>query len=417
MDRNLVYPGSIPLDSDLLSTNRNAMVAIGYLAQAVLGAGPVVDGLACTPTVPASMMVTVGPGSITQLTVVDGLAYGSLPALGTSPLVKMGINLDPVSFSLAAPSTSGTSVNYLVQAALQESDTSPLVLPYYNAANPAQPYTGPGNSGVAQNTARIQRVQLQLKAGAAAITGTQATPPVDNGWSGLYVISVSYGQTAITAANILTLPTAPFSPFKLPSLRPGFASGVVSITSTGSFVVPSGVTTVEVELWGGGAGSFASVAPIPSGGGSGGGYARKRISGLTPGQVIPVVVGAGGAAGNTSGGPAGAGGTSSFGTYVSATGGSLNPYSSTANPQNGATPGGLGVGGDVNIAGSAGQAGISNVGGLGGGAPMGSMQNSGTAGVAGISPGGGASGAGTGPSGNSQFNGAQGANGLVVVRW
>ena len=40
MDRNLVYPGSIPLDTDLLSINRNAMIALGYLAQAVLGAGP-----------------------------------------------------------------------------------------------------------------------------------------------------------------------------------------------------------------------------------------------------------------------------------------------------------------------------------------------------------------------------------------
>ncbi len=48
---------------------------------------------------------------------------------------------------------------------------------------------------------------------------------------------------------------------------------------------------------------------------------------------------------------------------------------------------------------------------------MGGMQNSGTAGVAGIFPGGGASGAGTGPAGNAQFNGAPGANGLVVIRW
>jgi hypothetical protein len=416
MDRNLVYPGSIPLDSDLLSTNRNIMVAIGYLAQAVLGSQTLVDGLACNPTTPASLAVTIGPGSITQLNVVDALAFGSLPA-DSEPVVKMGINLAPTSFTVVSPSTSGTSVNYLIQAALQESDTNPVVLPYYNAANPAQPYTGPGNTGVAQNTARIQRVQLQMKAGAAAPTGTQVTPPVDNGWSGLYVITITYGQTAITAANIVTVPTAPFSPFKLPNLRPGFASGVLPITSSGTFVVPSGVTTVEVELWGGGAGSFASSAPIPSGGGSGGGYARKRVSGLVPGQPIPVVVGSGGAAGSTGGAPAGAGGTSSFGTYVSATGGSLNAYATVGSPQNGATPGGIGVGGDVNIAGSAGQAGISNIGGLGGGAPMGATQNSGTIGVAGIFPGGGASGAGTGPSGNAQYYGASGANGLVVVRW
>src|SRR5487761_2037361 len=110
MDRNLVYPGSIPLDTDLLSLNRNAMVAIGYLTQAVLGGSPIVDGLACTPTTPASMTVTIGPGSISQISVVDTLAFGSLPA-DAGDLVKMGVNLSSTSFTLTAPSTSGQSVN------------------------------------------------------------------------------------------------------------------------------------------------------------------------------------------------------------------------------------------------------------------------------------------------------------------
>jgi hypothetical protein len=107
MDRNLVYPGSIPLDTDLLNINRNCMVALGYLAQAVLGTGTIVDGLACIPTAPASMTVTIGPGSISLLSVVDTLAYGSLPADTTDPLVKMGINLSPTAFTLTAPGTSG----------------------------------------------------------------------------------------------------------------------------------------------------------------------------------------------------------------------------------------------------------------------------------------------------------------------
>ena len=62
MDRNIVYPGSIPLDTDLLSLNRNTMIALGCLAQAVLGSDPFVDGLACIPSSPPSMTVTVGPG-------------------------------------------------------------------------------------------------------------------------------------------------------------------------------------------------------------------------------------------------------------------------------------------------------------------------------------------------------------------
>ena len=156
---------------------------------------------------------------------------------------------------------------------------------------------------------------------------------------------------------------------------------------------------------------------IPSGGGSGGGYARKRVTALVAGQTIPVTVGSGGAAGNTSGATPAAGGTSSFGTYVSATGGSLNILASVESPQNGATPAGNGFAGDVNIFGSAGQAGVFNQGGLGGAAPMGGSQNSGTYGVQGISPGGGASGAGTGANSATSYNGAPGSSGLVVVRW
>jgi hypothetical protein len=333
------------------------------------------------------------------------------------PLVKMGINLAPTSFTLAPPVTSGRSVNYLIQAALQESDANPVVLPYYNAANPAQPYSGPTNSGVAQNTNRIQRVQLQLKAGASANTGSQTTPPIDNGWVGLYVVTLAYGQTTISGTSITQLPTAPFIGWKLPMLRPGFGTGVQSFLLSGNFTVPAGVIQAEVEVWGGGSGTYASAGSIPSGGGSGGGYARKRVTGLLTGQIIPVTVGAGGTAGNTGGVAPSGGGTSSFGTYISATGGGLNPLANVANPQNGATPSGMGVAGDVNISGSAGQAGALNQGGLGGAAPMGGAQNSGTWGLAGAFPGGGASGAGTGANSATPYNGAPGAGGLVVVRW
>lgn len=417
MDRVIVYPGSIPLDTDMLSSNRNAMIAIGYLAQAVLGTDPVVEGLVCTPTSPPSLTVTVGPGCITQLSVVDALAYGSLPSDTADPLVKMGINLSPVQFTMTAPATSGQAINYLIQAALQESDTNPVVLPFYNAANPSQPFAGPGNSGASQPTLRSQRVQLQLKAGAPALAGTQITPPVDTGWVGLYVVTVAYGQSAIASNQIVRLPAAPFAIPKLPSLRPGFGSGVQSFTGSGTFVVPDRTTVVEVEVWGGGAGSFASVSNLASGGGSGGGYSRKRITNLAPGQTIPVTIGAGGAAGTVAGASAGPGGSSSFGSYVSATGGSLNPLGTISDPRYGATPGGSGSGGDVNLWGSAGQAGILNQGGMGGAAPMGGTQNSGTTGKPGLFPGGGAAGAGTGADSATRYDGAPGAPGLVIVRW
>jgi hypothetical protein len=117
--------------------------------------------------------------------------------------VKLGINLTSTSFALTAPATSGQSINYLIQAALLESDTNPVVLPYYNAANPAQQYSGPNNSGVAQNTCRVQRVQLQLKAGAPANAGAQTTPPIDSGWVGLYVVTARTGKLQSVRRTLL----------------------------------------------------------------------------------------------------------------------------------------------------------------------------------------------------------------------
>src|SRR5579883_313580 len=424
MDCVIVYPASIPLDTDLLSTNKNAMIALGYLAQAVFGSAPIVDGLACSPTNPPSLAVTVGPGSITQFTVVDPGNYGSLAADTTSPLVKMGIILGTTSFNTPAPTSAGQSVNYLIQASFNEVDAEPVVLPYYNAANPALAFSGPQNSGTAQNTLRQQLVALEIKAGAPANTGSQVTPPADNGWIGLYQITVAYGQTSVSAANITTLASAPFVPWKLPTLSPGFGGGVRVFQSSGAFTVPAGVTRIEAEVWGGGSGSFASTSTVASGGGSGGGYARKRIVGLSPGQVLSVTVGAGGQAGlvggtvlPTAGGTSSLADQSSGTVFVSATGGQLNATATASNPQNGATPAGAGSGGDVNLIGSAGQIAFQGVGGMGGAAPMGGMQTSGTTGNAGLFPGGGASGAGTGPSGNTPYNDGAGAAGLVVIRW
>jgi hypothetical protein len=417
MDRNIVYPGSIPLDTDLLTINRNAMIGIGFLAQAVLGTNTVADGLVCQPTIPASLSISIGSGSMTQIGLVDVAAYGSIPADATDLVVKMGINVTSTSFTLAAPSSVGQSLNYLVEASFLEMDANPVVLPYYNASNPAQTFSGPSNTGSGQNTLRTQRVQLQLKPGVPANTGSQITPAVDAGWTGLYQITVAYGQTQISSSGIVTLPTAPFLSWKLPSLRPGFGSGVLTYTGSGTFFVPPGVTQVEVEIWGGGAGSYASVPGLPSGGGSGGGYSRKLLTGLVPGQTLPAVVGAGGIGGTTSGVAAGSGGTSSFAEVVSATGGSLNYLASPTQPQNGATPPGVGVGGDVNFTGSAGMAAVVNQGGMGGAAPIGGAQNSGTTANVGTFPGGGAAGAGTGAAGNSAYNGAMGGGGLIVVRW
>jgi hypothetical protein len=417
MDRNIVYPGSIPQDTDILYPNRNAMVGIAALTAATLGTGVVVDGLGCGPTAPASLAVVVAPGSITQFSSVDATAYGSLAADVTDQIVKTGINLQPVNFTLAAPGSSGQSINYLIEAAFSESDTDPIVLPYVNAANPSQAFSGPDNAGTAQNTQRVQRVQLQVKPGAAASSGTQATPAVDTGWVGLYVVTVNYGQSAITASSIAVAPGAPFLQYKLPQLRPGFSSMQV-FTSSGNFVVPGGVTTIRVELTGGG-GAGGYHASMPGGGGGAGGKAVAILSGLMPGEVIAVTVGAGGA---VPGSPAtgGNGGTTVFGN-VQALGGAGGGGGTTPGLISNAGGGGGGAsGGTLNLPGSTGTDAVVVAcrGGDGGGPGNGRGTSGPIAGTAASSFGGGGGGGGcsTG-SGPAGYPGGAGGGGLVVIEY
>ena len=211
MDRGIVYPGAIPQDSDILNINRRVMIALGYLAQAVMGTNvTVVDGLAAIPTSPATLTVNIGQGSIFSLQTIDANSYGSLSS-DSNPLLKIGINPEGVTaFTMTAPTTSGFSQNYLIEAAFEEQDTGLTTLPYYNSANPSQPYSGPGNSGTPQNTLRSETVQLQMLSGTPATTGTQTTPAVTAGWVGLYIVTVNFGQTQITSTSIAVHPAATF---------------------------------------------------------------------------------------------------------------------------------------------------------------------------------------------------------------
>jgi hypothetical protein len=409
MDRTIVYPGSIPLDTDMLNLNRNVMAAFGALIQATLGSATVVDGLAVAPTAPASMNIQVGPGSITLITTLDATDYGSLAADTADPLVKMGSNATPQFFPLPAPATAGQSVVYLLQAAFSETDANPVTLPYYNATNPTVPLLGQNGLGVAQPTLRIQRVQLQIKTGTTAPTGTQTAPGADSGFVGIATINVDSTTTAIAAGNIAMLPGVPIVPYKLPALMPGF-SRIASFTASANFTVPDAVTRAKITVIGGG-GAGGSNATLPGGGGGAGGQAVVCIDYLVAGAVIPITIGAGGVAVATGFGPGGNGGTSSFGTIVSATGGIGGGGSPSASAYTGGT-GGAGVGGAVNYAGAYGTDGVpaGSRGGDGGGPGAGRGATS----APGIpAPGFGGGGGGGAPG----YVGASGAAGLVIVEY
>jgi len=103
-------------------------------------------------------------------------------------------------------------------------------------------------------------------------------------------------------------------------------------TTSGTFTVPAGITSVNVQAWGaGGAGGgayyFIWGGETAGGGGAGGSYTSQNATGLTAGSVITVTVGTGGTGVNSADG--GAGGASSFGSYVTAFGGNGGTVSGT----------------------------------------------------------------------------------------
>ena len=416
MDRQIVYPGGIPLDTDILNIERSVMVALGYLAQAVLGTGTVADGLICSPTSPASMSVAIGPGSITQYGVVDTLPFGSLPAETAEPLLRIGVNLGSTSFALTAPTIAGSAINYLIEATLLESDATPIVLPYYNSANPSLPFSGPNNTGLAQNTQRLQQVQLQVKAGAPGAAGTQQTPAVDSGWVGLFVVVVDYGQTSIVTGNIATFAGAPFISTKLPQQTPGTRNLAVFTPSTqGNWTVPAGISTVRLKVWGGG-GAGGSGFSGAGGGGGGGGYCEGFVP-VSPGQTYFVTVGNGGIGSGTPGG------TSKFGTSISATGGTAGANGASGVGAAGGA-GGTGAGGLIVQAGQLGgtaflfNGGMTGFGGGGGGAFAGPAPQPVVAATTATANGSSSlllSAGGTGGVGNGV--GGQGGPGLVTIEW
>ncbi|MBA4710570.1 hypothetical protein, partial [Aquitalea aquatica] len=150
MDRQIVYPGQILPETTLLQMTKDAMIGMAKLSAAVLGTATVVNGFAVTPTSPASLQVNAAPGEIYSLQNIDGTAFSSLSADTTHQIMKQGIALDAATLTLAAPTTSGQSINYLIEASYADVDSNPVLLPYYNSASPSSPYSGQGNNGLTQ---------------------------------------------------------------------------------------------------------------------------------------------------------------------------------------------------------------------------------------------------------------------------
>ena len=175
-----------------------------------------------------------------------------------------------------------------------------------------------------------------------------------------------------------------------------FGTGQVQIFSTsGVWTVPPGIGKVRVRLWGAGStgGTYSSLYL----GSGGGGFALKTIYDLSGVASIPVTVGTSPTSPVTTVGAFQVGGTSSFGSYASATGGTGA----------GTMVGGIGIGGDINTSGGTGASASTSAANTSSGGGAGSLFGNGGNAGSGIgvnsTGGGGGSGGGTTSMGGSSL--------------
>lgn len=184
---------------------------------------------------------------------------------------------------------------------------------------------------------------------------------------------------------------------------------------TYSFVVPDGVRSIFCRVWGGGgSGGGGSVNNSGGSGAGGGGYAEGWVS-VAPGQSITIIVGKGGSpvSGNQLGEN---GGSSSVGSYMSATGGGGGSWSGNSGGGQGTVgTAGVGVGGSLVLNGQTG--GPSMLIGSAVFAGFGGACANGGAGGPILSMGGGGAPGGGGAGSIYGYQSGFGASGLVVIEY
>jgi hypothetical protein len=205
-------------------------------------------------------------------------------------------------------------------------------------------------------------------------------------------------------------------------------------TASGTFTVPPNVYKIKSTAVGGGGGGGGSSntgsGSISTAPGGASGTAGWGLYAVTPGATYPVTIGPGGSGGIANGSNGSAGGTSSFGSLISAPGGSgsfTSPSFPGAQVQAAVWGAAICTGGIINGGSRSGQASAGNssgnvFGGGGGDGPFGGGggqsigSGNSVAGNPAVSWGSGGGGACCGSSETGQ-GGGDGSGGIVIVEW
>ncbi|MFC6264127.1 T9SS sorting signal type C domain-containing protein [Flavobacterium panici] len=214
---------------------------------------------------------------------------------GTGSAISFGSQTVAGTYTIVATNATGCTSNMSGSAVITVS------------ALPIVSITGSSNICAGSTTT------LSPTSGGTWVSNNPAVASVTN--TGI-VTSIAAGSATFTFTNIAT----PNCSATTGTVTVSSLSTVFNSSST--YNVPAGVTSLQVECWGGGgSGGAASVNPSAGGGGAGGAYVKNTSISVTPNSTYTVTVGSGGTVSTSASG--GQGGSSWFGstTTILATGG------------------------------------------------------------------------------------------------
>ncbi|OUJ16482.1 hypothetical protein [Acetobacter sp. DsW_063] len=343
MDRNIIYAGAVPLDTDMLYAGRFAKVGLGKLASQVYGDGvSAAEGFALTFSTTA-MTLTVGAGSVLAPGVVDVTAIGATTA---------GLAADStavtVQYLLTAASTLTLSAGttYGIYAVCSDSDTTNTVAAFFNSSNPSQTLSGQGNDATAMPTVRSSTITIEAATSAP-------TTPTGGAVVLLYTVTVPSSVTNLSTTSYIAAETLYPT---IPQLKSGRVLNIIDGGVSQNYTVNMICSYILLKMCSGGASAAgasttSSTQASVSSGGSSGSYAYVKITRAAllaaatlqsdGTYIIPITIAAGGAA--VTGAMTGnSGGTSTFGSLVSCPGGlgGVNTTGANSNMMAGAVTGG-----------------------------------------------------------------------------
>ncbi len=325
--------------------------AIAGLAAAV-AMFPAARAAAQGPSAAATQLVitNVVPDLVNYTLLITGRNFGTAPTvwLDEAPLAVAGATSTFI-IALAPGLSTMPPGTYLLRVSrgtgVPQNDSFHVTLGAVGPQGPQGPQGPPGERGPEGPQGPPGERGPQGERGETGPAGAQGPqgpqgppgPPGERGEIGPMGPAGPQGPTGPQGPIGPTGPTGPQGP---PGPQgPGGVRGLQFFTVPGDhkFVVPAGVTHIQVELWGGGGGGGHGTPSFAGGGGGAGAYVRA-VLGVTPGETLVVHVGPPGGVSVFSGGE---GGTSilsrgGFGFIVRAGGGGGGAASVTGTAAGGA---------------------------------------------------------------------------------